>query len=302
MFDHVQAFYQPSSVSEALRLIQTHKGARVLAGATDLAVQAQRSTKFLIDVTRLGLDYVRRARGGFTVGACATMGAVETSPKMRVLANGILAQALATCGSIQLRNLATLGGNLANASPAADSATPLLALDASVTFQSARGKKTLPLEKFFSGPHRTVADRALLIEIFIPDPPPHSGWSFQKLGRTETDISLVNVAAGLTLDKSHRVAAARIALGAVAPVPMRARAAEEWLIGKELDDAALAGAAERVRQAVKPISDHRASAEYRREMSAVLTVRALHEAADRAGSSGHVAQIRRDTGTAGGAR
>ena len=285
MFDHVQAFYQPSSVSEALKLIQTHKGARVLAGATDIAPQAQRSTMCLIDVTRLGLDYIRRERGGYTIGACATMGTVENSSKMRALANGILPQALATCGSIQLRNLATLGGNLANASPAADSATPLLALDATVTLQSARGKKTMPLEKFFSGPHRTALDHALLIEIFIPDPKPRSGWSFQKLGRTETDISLVNAAAGLTLDKSGQVVGAQIALGAVGPVPMRAHAAESLLSGKRVDEGILTAVAERVRQTVKPISDHRASAEYRREMSAVLAVRALREAAERAGGA-----------------
>ena len=285
MFDHVQAFFQPTSVSEALKLIQTHKGARVLAGATDIAPQAQRSTKFLIDVTRLGLDYIRRERGGYAIGACATMGAAENSPKLRALANGILPQALATCGSIQLRNLATLGGNLANASPAADSATPLLAMDATVTLQSARGKKTMPLEKFFAGPHRTALDQSLLIEIFIPDPKPRSGWSFQKLGRTETDISLVNVAAGLTLDKSGMILAAQIALGAVAPTPIRAHAAEALLVGKKLDDALLDAVAQRVRDAVKPISDHRASAEYRREMSAVLAVAALREAAGRVGGA-----------------
>ena len=301
MFDHVQAFFQPSSISEALKLIQTHKGARVLAGATDITPQAQRSTRFLIDVTRLGLDYIRRERGGYAIGACATMGAVENSPKMRALANGILPQALSTCGSIQLRNLATIGGNLANASPGADSATPLLALDATVMMQSARGKKALPLEKFFAGPHRTALDRALLIEILIPEPKPRSGWSFQKLGRTETDISLVNVAAGVTLDKSGKVIAARIALGAVAPVPMRAHAAEVALIGKKIDDASLRAVAEIVRRIVKPISDHRASAEYRREMSAVLAVHALRDAATRAGS--HPAAPKSGaSGTPGGAR
>lgn len=284
MFDHVQGFFQPSSIPEALKLIQM-RGARVLAGATDITPQAQRSTKFLIDVTRLGLDYIGRERGGYAIGACATMGAVENSPKIRALADGILPQALATCGSIQLRNLATIGGNLANASPAADSATPLLAMDATITVQSARGKKTLPLEKFFAGPHRTALDHSLLIEIFIPDPKPRSGWSFQKLGRTETDISLVNVAAGVTLDKAGKIAAARIALGAVAPTPVRAHAAEALLAGGMFDDRLLEAVAEQVRQVVKPISDHRASAEYRREMSAVLTVRALNEAVERAGGA-----------------
>jgi carbon-monoxide dehydrogenase medium subunit len=285
VFDHVQAFYQPSSVPEALKLIQTLKGARVLAGATDITPQAQRSTKFLIDVTRLGLDYIRRERGGCAIGACATMGDVENSAMIRALANGILPQALATCGSIQLRNLATLGGNLANASPAADSATPLLAMDAIVTLQSSRGKKTVPLEKFFTGPHRSALDHSLMIEIFVPGPKPRSGWSFQKLGRTETDISLVNVAAGVTLDKSGKIFAAQIALGAVAPTPIRAHAAELLLVGKTIEEDVLDAVAERVRQAVKPISDHRASAEYRREMSAALTVRALREAAVRAGGA-----------------
>ena len=285
MFDRVEAFYQPSSVSEALKLIQTHKGARVLAGATDVAVESQRSTRFLIDVTRLGLDYMKLTRGGYAIGACATMGAVENSAKIRNLANGILQQALSTCGSIQLRNLATIGGNLANASPAADSATPLLALDATVTLQSSRGKKTMPLEKFFAGPHRTALERALLIEIFVPEPKPRSGWSFQKLGRTETDISLVNVAAGITFDRSQKIVEARIALGAVAPTPLRAHAAESLLAGRSLDNAVLDSVADCVRQVVKPISDHRASADYRREMSAVLAMRALREAAERAGGA-----------------
>lgn len=283
MFDHVQAFYQPKNVPEALRLLQRLRGGRVVSGATDLAAQAERSTKFLIDVTRLGLSYIRRQGSGWAIGATTTMGELENSPKIRALADGILAQAVATCGSVQLRNMATVGGNLANASPAADTATPLLAMDATVVLQSAGGKKKLPLEKFFTGPRRTALSRALLLEVLVPDPPPRSGFSFQKLGRTETDISLVNVAAGLAFDKSGRCTAAQIALGAVGPTPLRARAAEKLLAGNKLTAALVERAAEAAREATSPISDVRASAEYRREMVAVLMRRALVECAQRAG-------------------
>ena len=284
MFDHVQAFYHPSSVPEALRLLRTlGPGSRVVAGGTDLAVQAKRSTRYLIDITRLGLDYIRRQSGGWVVGATTTMAALEQSPKMRSLADGIVSQAASTCGSVQLRNMATVGGNLANASPAADTATPLLALDASVVVQAVRGKRVLPLSEFFSGPHRTALNGALLLEIRVPGPKPRSRWCFQKLGRTEADISVVNLAAGLQFDSAGRCAFARLALGAVAPTPMRAQAAETLLAGQKLSRALLQRVAESVMQAVQPISDIRASAEYRREMCGVLARRALMECAERAG-------------------
>jgi aerobic carbon-monoxide dehydrogenase medium subunit len=286
VFDHIQAYYQPTSIPEALRLLRQHgPGGRFVSGATDLVVQAQRSTRFLIDVTGLGLSYVRHQRGGWALGSTTTMAELENSPKIRGLANGILAEAIATCGSVQLRNTATLGGNLANASPAADTATPLLALNASVVMQSARGKKTLPLEKFFAGPHRTVLNGSLLLEIAFPEPPARSGWSFQKLGRSETDISLVSVAAGLAFDAAGRCLAAQIALGAVAPTPLRAHAAEKLLAGQKLTGALIERAGETAKRDTRPLSDVRASAEYRTEMTAVLVRRALAECAARAGYS-----------------
>ena len=284
MFDHVQAFYQPTSVREAVRLLQTlGPGSRVVAGATDLAVQAERSTRFLVDITHLGLSYVRHQAGKWVIGATTTMAELESS-KLRGFANGVIAKAASTCGAIQIRNMATVGGNLVNASPAADTATPLLALDASVVMQGGKGgTKTIPLHKFWSGPHSTVLNGGLLVEIQVPDCKPRSGWSFHKLGRTESDIALVNAAAGVQCDRAGVCTDARIATGAVAPTPMRAAGAEAMMIGQKLSGELLDRVAEQVSREVRPISDVRATAVYRRAMSGVLARRALMEAAVNAG-------------------
>lgn len=285
MFDHIQDFYQPRSVPEALRLLRNACGrGRFVAGGTDLVVQADRSIRVLVDVTRLGLDYIRRRGNGWALGAATTMAALEQSPHIRALADGILSTAASTCGSVQIRHMATVGGNLANASPAADTATPLLALEAAVVMAGPRGRRRVPLAEFFTGPRQTVLKSALLVEILIPAPRRgRSGWSFQKLGRVEGDVSVVNVAAGLGLDRERRCAWTCIALGAVAPAPIRARKAEDLLVGQVLTPELIERAGNEVMREVRPITDVRASADYRREMSRVLVSRALRECAARAG-------------------
>ena len=213
------------------------------------------------------------------------MADLEHSTVIRALACGILAKAASTCGSIQNRNMATVGGNLANASPAADTAAVLLALDAQVVAASSRRKRNIVLEKFYMGAHKTTLSGELIEEVVIPALPGGGrvGWSFQKLGRTETDISLVNLAAGLQADARGRIKWVRIALGAVGPTPIRARMAEALLKGRTFTEDLLVEAGVAVMQEVNPISDARASAEYRREMSAVLVRRALRECAAIAG-------------------
>ena len=286
MFDHIERFYQPTTLREALLLLRkVGKRGRIVAGATDIVTQADRSTRFLLDITRLGLNYVQGNHRGCSIGATTTMAVLEHSPVIRALAGGILAKAAATCGSIQNRNMATVGGNLANASPAADTAAVLLALDAQVVVASSRRKRKIVLAEFYSGPHRNSLNGELLTEIVISALPNGGrvGWSFQKLGRTETDISLVNVAAGLQADARGRIKWARLALGAVGPTPLRARKAEELLLGSVLSEDLMTRVGEAVMKEVSPISDNRASAEYRREMSAVLARRALRECAAQAG-------------------
>ena len=280
MFEKVEAFYRPDNVREALRLLQSGKGqARVLAGGTDVVVEGDDSVRILIDITHAGLSYIRRRGGVWAIGATTTMAELEESEMGCTLAGGLLSRAARTCGSVAVRNLATLGGNMANGSPAADMATPLLVLDAAVVMVDARGRRKLPLAEYLDHARTTKYSRSLLVEVVVPDPPNGKGcrWSFQKLGRTAVDISLVNVAAGLQLDSRGRVKWARIALGSVAPTPMRATGAEQLMTGRSVDQTLLAEVAAEVAREVRPISDVRASAEYRREISSVLTRRALEE-------------------------
>lgn len=288
MFDQVEAFCRPASVPEALRLLQRGKGqARIVAGGTDLVVAGGDSVRILIDITRAGLNYIRRKPPGLAIGSTTTLAELEESSLLQKFAGGILPRAAATCGSIANRNLATVGGNLANGSPAADMATPLLVLDAQAVVAEPRRRRKVSLAAYLTGAAANQWQKSILVELIVPDPPGgrHCGWSFQKLGRTAVDISLVNVAAGLGLDSKGRVKWVRIALGAVSPAAMRAAAAEERMVGRALDSALIDEAAEEASREIQPISDVRASADYRRQMSAVLTARALKECAAQAGGS-----------------
>lgn len=286
MFDHVEAFHRPRSIPEAVRLLEAGGSrARVVAGGTDVIVQADRGIRSLVDITGLGLSYVRRSGTSWAIGATTTLAAMEASPALRALAGGILVKAAAACGSVQLRNMATLGGNLANASPAADTVTPLLVLDAAVVLAGPQRRRRVAVADLFHGPGQTVLGKALLVEIVVPALPRggRTGWSFQKLGRTECDISLVNAAVGLQVDARKRCKWARIALGAVAPVPIRLPQAEGLLAGRELSRELIDEVCDRVARDVRPVSDLRATAEYRRDMSRVLARRALVECAELAG-------------------
>jgi len=253
-----------------------------VAGCTDFALQSDDSVRILIDITRAGLSYLRSKDGWLSIGATTTMADLEESSAVRNLAGGILARAAASCGSVQIRNVATIGGNMAHGSPAADLAPPLVALDAVMVVVSPAGRQRIGVGDYLA---KTKAPNALLAEIRIPDGPSgkRCGWSFQKLGRTAVDISLVSAAAGLEVDARGKVKWARIALGAVAPMAMRADETEKLITGRILDRGLLDEAGLAVRREIGPISDQRASADYRREMSGVLVRRALQECASQSG-------------------
>jgi len=288
MFERVEAFYRPANVREALQLLQRGKGsARIVAGCTDVIVERDRSVRFLIDITHAGLTYIRRKNTNWAIGATTTMAEIEESPGLLGLAGGILSRAAATCGSPQIRNMATVGGNMANGSPAADLATPLVALDAAAVVADGHWRRKILVADYMLVARCPELANSLLVEVTFDAPPSGSrcGWSFLKFGRTAVDISLVNVAAGLQLDARGRVKWARIALGAVAITPIRVPDAEGLMAGRVLDHALIAEASESVMRAVHPINDVRASADYRRELSRVLTGRALEECAANAGCS-----------------
>lgn len=285
MFEQVEVFHCPTSVREIIRLLANGKGrARIVAGGTDLVVDGDSAVRALIDITRSGLNYIRQQDGACAIGAATTMADLEESRAIRLLAAGILARAAAACGSVQIRGAATVGGNIANGSPAADLVTPLLMLESSVVLADAKGRRKLPLAEYLSQRDKKELRQSLLVEVTASAPArKRCGWSFQKLGRTEIDISVVNVAAGLQVSRSGHIEWVRIALGAVAPTVIRASATEELMRGRALNAETVAEAADDVMREVSPIADVRASAAYRREMCRVLTRRALEECAAQAG-------------------
>ncbi len=276
----------PETVDEALALL-ADPGGRPIAGGSDLIplMQAgQVRPERVIDLSRLAaLRGIHHDGGGHVrIGALTTHAQLEASALLWQRAT-VLVQAARRVGGVQTRRRGTVGGNLIHASPAADVALALLALEAHVTLRSRRGARQLSLDQFLTGPGQTVRhDDELLTEVAFALPGPAAGSAFHKLGkRSAMIIAVVSVAAVLVLEDGL-IGEARLALGSVAPTVVRAPQAEALLRGQPPDEALYRQAGEIARQEARPIDDFRASAEYRRRMVAVLTRRALAEAQDRA--------------------
>lgn len=276
----IKAYLRPTTLTQAVSLL-AEDGRTIIAGGTDLLVNPRYmvGVREVIDIRSLGLDYIREEQGWLHIGAGTTMRTVARHPRIQALAGGIVARGAAVCGSPNIRNMATLVGNVASALPSADTPPALLALDAHAVLTSLQGVRIVPLESFFVGPAKSILDRELIREIRIPLESFDSlRGGYYKIGRTSEDISMVNAAATLTV-KNSTITAARLVLGAVAPTPLRVKIVEEALIGQVATEEAIQQAAELVSAEVRPISDQRASADYRRRMSKVAAVRALRQAA-----------------------
>ena len=277
-------YLAPRHLDEALALMSPE--AVPLAGGTDLFLRMERrhtQPAAVVDLKRIpGMDVIEVSDGSLRIGALTLMEMLATSPLVQKDYDA-LARAAAVVGSVQTRNRATIGGNLANASPAADTATPLMALGASVEAADANGTRYVPVDQLFLGPGKTaLRDRDLLTAVAVPTMPARAGSSFQRCVRTAMDIAVVNCAAFVRLDEDGLIGEARIALGAVGPTPLRAVSAEERLRGQRPDSDLAAEAAECAADDARPIDDVRAGADYRREMVRVLTRRAIAEAFQRA--------------------
>lgn len=286
-------YHAPTSLNEAISLLQEHgESARALAGGTDLVVQMkENATKFpapshivsLLRVPELGGMGFSEGEG-LRIGAGATMSDVAESPIIRDRYRAI-AEGAALVGSVQTMNMATLGGNLCNAAPSADIAPPLLAFEAEAVMVGPSGRRSVPLAEFFVGPGKTIlAADELLAEVRVPVPPPGTGSAYDRhTPRKQMDIAVVGVAAVITV-AGEEIERARIALGAVAATPVRARKAEAALERESASDEVLARAAEAAAAECSPISDVRGSAEFRRHIVRVLTERMLRAASQRIGS------------------
>jgi aerobic carbon-monoxide dehydrogenase medium subunit len=280
----------PQTVDECLAILSGQgPGTKLLAGGTDLLPQLKNALLKPARVVDLsGVADLRAIQdadgGGLRIGAAVTARTLEQDSRVRARYPS-LAESAALVGSVQVRNLATLGGNLCNAAPSADMAPPLLALDAQAVIAGPGGRRRVPIASFFQGVHRTVlAENELLLELVIPATAPRSGGAYLRhTPRRELDIAVVGVASQLTMENG-RCRSARIALAAVAPVPLRATAAEQALEGQAITPALMERAGELARQASAPISDQRGSAEFRRHLVDVLTRRTLASALRRAGA------------------
>lgn len=276
-------YLTPKTLDEALSLLARYQGkARLIAGGTDLIPQLKgrvvKAPPYIIDLKDIpGLDYINYdANKGLAIGALATIRQVLASSVIKE-GFGILYQAAESMASPQVRNQGTIAGNICNAVPSADAAPALLTLEAKLKLVGRKNERIVPIEDFFTGPSRTVLDGEILKEIQVPTPPPKSKGVYLKLSpRRAMDLAVVGVAVLVVAD-NVRCKDIRIALGAVAPTPIRAKKAEAILKGQRFDEhiekAAKAAAGE-----AKPIDDHRASAEYRRDMVEVLTKRAIEQA------------------------
>ena len=285
-------YHAPATIAEACRMMaEIGGGVRPIAGGTDLVVNMRRGTVAPQHVLSLGrikeLCAISLSSRALTIGACCTVASLAESSVIASQWHALHEGAL-SLGSPLVRNLATAGGNLVTARPAADLPPPLMAHGASVALQSSQGLRVVSLDRFFLGPGRTVMKPAeILTGIVLETPPAFSGSSYIKLGtRRALEISIVSVASYLTLEKpGGRIRSARIVLGAVAPVPIRAVNAEKTLIGEIPSGPLFAKAGGTAAGESKPIDDHRGTAGYRKDMVSVLTRKTLQAALERANSN-----------------
>jgi len=281
-------YFAPERLEEALLILsEKGKGACVMAGGTDLVMKMDRG--LLKPATIIGLNRIKglhkidfNPRKGLTIGAMALIAEVASHPDIKRRYPAI-AYAAGVMANVQIRNMGTVAGNLCNAAPSADNAPTLIAMGADVTLTSMRGDRHIPVEKFFKGPGMTVTEPGeIMTSIFIPIPPSRSGASYKRISaRGKVDIAAVSAGVMVTMH-GETCKDVRIVLGAVAPVPMRAKKAENIIKGKRFTRELIKKTGEQASRESRPISDVRASAEYRKMMVSVLTRRALEEAHARA--------------------
>jgi CO/xanthine dehydrogenase FAD-binding subunit len=280
-------YHAPGSVEEAIRLLrELGPGALPLAGGTDLLVKMKQRAVAPTHVVNLkgipGLAGEEKGPEGIRIGALTRLRDLERSGLVAERLP-LLRETVEAMASVQIRNMATIGGNICNASPAADAAVTLITLGAEAQIAGLGGVRAIPLRDFFTGPGTTdLREGEILTSLLVPRPREGAGWAFLKLGRTSLDLATVNVASTLCLD-GDTVTECSITLGAVAPTPLRVASAEGLLVGRRATPEAFKEAAGMCCAAIRPISDIRASAEYRMAASRALVFDALTRACGRAG-------------------
>lgn len=281
-------YHDPATTEEALQLLaELGDEAKPLAGGQSLVPMMNfrlARPGHLVDLNRLGdLSYVRIDGGALRIGAMTRQRELERSP---LVAQGwpLIREATSYIGHVQIRNRGTVGGSLAHADPAAELPAVMAALEAELVIRSSERERRASPERFFDSYYTTaLAPTELLVEIRVAPLPSRTGWAFQEVSRRHGDFALVGVAALLTLDDDGAIAGARLAFTGAAPAPVRSAAAEALLQGQRPTEGLFREAGARAAGGLDPDSDIHASAEYRRQVGAVLARRALTQAATRAG-------------------
>ena len=281
-------YESPESLDAAVALLAGADGeARVLAGGTDLLVQLRAEVMeptLVVDVKRIPeMRAITVEGGGFRVGAAVSGAEIGEHAGLGESWPGVV-EAMELIGSTQIQGRASLGGNLCNGSPAADSVPAMIAAGAIASIAGPDGRREVPVEDVILGPGKTsLAKGEVVVSLLFPARPPRSGDAYLRfIPRTEMDIAVVGAGVNLTLDESGACAAARVSLGAVAPTPLLLAAAADALIGAPIDDAALEGLAAAASAACNPIDDKRGTVEFRTKVAGVLARRAASIALDRA--------------------
>lgn len=301
-FDYVAA----TTVEEAVKALSNGKRARPLSGGTDLLAQlkeGRRQLDLVVDLKRIpeltSLSY--DAQSGLTIGASTPCHVINASSDVKAHYAGLI-DSTHLIGGVQIQGRASLGGNLCNASPAADSIPNLIAHSAVAHIAGPNGRRTVPVEEFCVAPGRTVlADGEFLVALQFPTPSKNFGAAYLRfIPRNEMDIAVVGVGASVVLsDDGQTIQSARIALGAVAPTPLFVKEAGDALAGQPATEESFAKAGEIAKAAARPIDDMRGTIAQRKHLSAVLTVRALRIAVDRARGTKTVDAYGRTNGTHG---
>ena len=291
VYFQIEEYHRPQNLAQAVDILsRSGNSARVIAGGTDILPLRPGAKKLdpvndLVDISKLGLDYLKKDGDHICIGASTTINTLGTSPLFLSVPYKALSEAADAHSTATIRNRATVGGNLCTASACGDLALPLLVLDAFLVAAGPEGQRHIPLESFFKGANYTALNNEeVLLEIRIPLFSEKTGTSFLKLRRHQTaiDMAVVNVATALTCKKKS-CAAASIALGSVAPIPFRAKKAESVLSGAKLSTEIIQKAAATAAAEAKPIDDVRATAAYRKKMVAVLVRRSLEFSLQRCG-------------------
>ena len=284
-------YHAPETLQEATAFLGSNEGCHILAGGTDLLVQmgmGMKQPQAIVDIKAIpGIKDVSLSAEGLTLGAAAPAQSVTERDDIKSVFPGLV-ESIDLIGSTQIQGRCSVGGNLCNSSPAADTVPALIAAAALCNIAGPAGERQVPVEDFNTGPGQNCLQSGeILVSLFVPAPAARSADAYLRfIPRTEMDIAVVGAGVALSLDASGVCTAARVAIGAVAPVALLVPEAAAALVGSQLEEDALVAAANAASAAASPISDKRGSADYRRSVVGVMTRRAAVIARDRAQTAG----------------